>query len=67
MILDQRCEDTGYSGQSQNRAVCHSGMWEQVRGTRQALEIAGTESRGLDCWGGGGGGCSPLTHSVDVP
>lgn len=32
MILDQRCEDTGYSGQSQNRAVCHSGMWEQVRG-----------------------------------
>lgn len=37
VILDQRCEDTGYSGQSQNRAVCHSGMWEQVRGDEAGL------------------------------
>lgn len=31
MIVDQRCEDTEYSGQDQNRAVYYSGMWEQLR------------------------------------
>lgn len=68
MIAAQRCEGTEYSGQDQNRAVYHSGMWEQLRGTRQPWEIAGTESRGLDCHHGRGVGAhySPLTHGVDA-
>lgn len=37
VIADQRCEDTEYSGQDQNRAVYHSGMWEQLRGDKAGL------------------------------